>query len=167
MSLPSLYTLSSQYQSLKALALSDEIDPQTLADTLEGLTGDLTTKGANVAAFALNLAAMRDMLTEASRKLAERAQVADNHYERVRAYLFANMQAAGVSKIVSAELIASIKKNPPAVNVLDESAVPAKFRVQPEPPPPKLDRKAIGAALKAGEDVPGCALVQGERLDIR
>ena len=41
------------------------------------------------------------------------------------------------------------------------------WMVQPEPPPPAPDKKAIASALKCGEDVPGCRLVQGTRVEIK
>jgi len=168
MSLPSLYTLSHQYQSLKTLALSDDIDEQTLADTLEGLEGDLQVKGANVAAFALNLRAMRDLLTDAAAKLAQRAKVADNHYARVCNYLQSCMEATGTQKISSDELVASIRKNPPSVMVDPAAVLPERFmKPSPPPPPPSPDKRAIGDALKAGEEIPGCQLVYSTRLEIK
>jgi hypothetical protein len=45
--------------------------------------------------------------------------------------------------------------------------VPEKFMKAPPPPPPALDKKAVAEALKAGEDVPGCRLEQGTRLEIK
>jgi hypothetical protein len=38
--------------------------------------------------------------------------------------------------------------------------------VQAPPPPPVPSKTAIADALKNGEDVPGCRLVQGVRLQI-
>jgi len=39
--------------------------------------------------------------------------------------------------------------------------------ITPEPPPPAPDKKAIAAALKAGQEVPGCRLTHGMRLEIK
>ncbi len=47
--------------------------------------------------------------------------------------------------------------------VEDEALIPEEFLVQPQPPKPKPDLAAIKAAIKAGRDVPGATLVQGER----
>jgi hypothetical protein len=44
------------------------------------------------------------------------------------------------------------------VVITDEHAIPQAFW---RPQPPKLDRKAIGEALKAGQAVPGAQLSNG------
>lgn len=167
MSLPSLYALTEQYRSLQALAASEDCDEQALADTLEGLQGDIQIKGANVAAVYLNMVAMHSAMIDAAKRITERAGVLDRKAEHLRQYLKTAMQATGVTKIETPELVAAIRKNPPSVAVTDEGAVPDRFKVTPEPPPPRVDKKAVLAALKAGEDVPGCSLNLSERVDIR
>jgi hypothetical protein len=80
------------------------------------------------------------------------------------------MQAAQMTRIESPELVLAIKKNPPAVVVLDEAAVSEVFKVYPQPAPPpvqRVDKKAVAEALKAGWNVSGCKLEQGSRLEIR
>jgi hypothetical protein len=42
------------------------------------------------------------------------------------------------------------------VEVIDEAAIPARFWVASDP---KLDKRALGDALKAGDTVEGAALV--------
>jgi hypothetical protein len=76
------------------------------------------------------------------------------------------MQAAGVQKIEGPRFKITIRSNPEAVDVFDAAQVPAAFMRQPEPPPPSPDKTAIKAALKAGTDVPGARLTQGQRLAV-
>ena len=47
-------------------------------------------------------------------------------------------------------------KRPARVEVIDEAAIPARFWVASDP---KLDKRALGDALKAGDAVEGAALV--------
>ena len=58
----------------------------------------------------------------------------------------------------------SVRKNPPSVVIEDEILIPAELMVTPDPPPKRPNKVAIGAKLKAGEDVPGARLMQTEIL---
>jgi hypothetical protein len=78
------------------------------------------------------------------------------------------MQAAGIERIACPLFTLAVKKNPPAVEVLDPLQVPAEYWSFPPPkqPEPRIDKAAIKAAINAGADVPGCRMVQGVRLDV-
>ena len=167
MSLPALYQLVSQHRELERLAGSDEVDEQTLRDTLEGLDGDIQLKAQSVAAVVANLSAWAMTIEGAAQRLSERAASVHKRAEWVRSYLLANMQQAGISKIETAELVATIKRNPPAVRILEGVTLPERFMVQPNPPPPRPDKKALAVALKAGERIDGVELVVSERLEIK
>ena len=167
MSLPTLYTLVEQHRELGRLADADDIDEAALRDTLEGLEGSIQIKAQSVAATIANMDAWADTVADAAEKLATRANRYRSRAAWLKSYLLSNMQQAGITKIETAELVASVRKNPASVAVLDESLVPDAYKVQPELPPKRVDKKAILADLKAGVDVPGCALQQGERLEIK
>ena len=77
------------------------------------------------------------------------------------------LQQAGVTKVECPEFTIAVRKNPEAVEIDDPEQVPPEYMVQPEPPPPRLDKKAIKDALKAGTPVRGCWLRSGERLEIK
>ena len=77
------------------------------------------------------------------------------------------MAAAGVTKIECPDVTLSRRKNPASVEVFEEGLIPQAYMRTPTPPPPEPDRKAIIAALKEGIDVPGCRLMQKERVDIK
>lgn len=167
MSALTLYQLTGQYRELEALADSDDLPPEVIRDTLEGLTGELEAKATNVAAFTRNLEASADMIEEAAKAMQARARRLRTRAESVKAYLLYNMQAAGIRKIESPEFTLAIRTNPPAVVIREDAEIPAEYMVQPEPPPPRPDKKRIGAALKAGVQIDGCWLEQGERLEIK
>jgi hypothetical protein len=57
------------------------------------------------------------------------------------------------------------KPVPPKVQILDEAAIPSQFWKRADP---ALDKKAIGDALKAKQDVPGATLSNGgETISLR
>jgi hypothetical protein len=162
-----LYQLADMYvQDLQRLADLD-LDEQTVADTLEGLAGDLEVKATNVAAFARNLEASAEAIKGAEAQMAARRKAIEKRAESLKSYLKANMERAGILKIESPQFCLSIKKNPPAVAVVAQEIVPAEFFKALPPPPPVLDKKAVADALKGGQDVPGCRLEHGTRLEIK
>lgn len=166
-----LFQIVEQHRSLLALAESDaDLDQQTLADTLEGLEGDLTLKVQSVGRVIAHQDAMAKAMDEAAANIAIRAKRLRNRMDSLKNYLMVNMQAANLPKVDSPELVVSLKKNPPSVVVFDESLVPAEFKRTPPPAPPPVpvpDKAYIKEALKAGQDVPGCRLEQGMRVEVK
>jgi hypothetical protein len=162
-----LYEIVRYRDQFERLAESGELDPQTVLDTLESLDGELNDKAISIAQFSQNLDATAQAVRDAAKAMLERADRIEKRAEAIRNYMLFQLQTARVSKIECPWFVIAVRKNPAAVAIDDEAAIPEAYRVQPEPPPPRLDKKAIGAALKAGEDVPGARLVQSERLDIR
>lgn len=164
----SLFSLTEQYRSLLALADSEtDIPEQVLADTLEALGGELEVKAQNVARFVANQEAFAEAVENAAAVMAERAKRLRNRCTYLRQYLLTNMLAADMKKVETPELVLAVKKTPAAVVVFDEAAVPDTYKVQPPLPPPRLDKRAMAEAMKAGTDVPGARLEGGYRLEIK
>ncbi len=144
-----------------------DLDEQTVADTLEGLSGELEVKATNVAMFVRNLEASAEAIKGAEAQMAARRKAIENRAGRIRQYLKDNMERTGILKIEGPHFALTIKKNPPAVHVEAPELVPAEYMKQQPPPPPAWDKNAVKDALKAGKDVPGCRLEQGTRLEIK
>ena len=164
-----LYELVGQYRALEALESSDDLPAEVIRDTLDGLEGQLQDKATNVGLFIRNLEASADAIEEAAEHMRMRGTRLRARAQSLNEYLKFNMQAAGISKVESPWFTLKLKKNPPTVVIDSENLIPAHFmRVPPEPPPPKAapDKKAIGEAIKAGEEVPGAHSEQYERLEI-
>lgn len=162
-----LYELSAQYKSLEALDTSEDLPAEVIRDTLEALQGDIQEKCKAVAMYIRNLQSVRDEILTAAMEMRQRAERYNTRSESLQAYLKLHMQACGITKIESPYFTLELKKNPPAVVIDHEASIPEKFWRQPEAPPKVIDRKAIAAAIKAGEEVPGCHTSSGERLEIK
>ena len=163
----SLYEIATAFKQ-DAEKLADlDLDAQTIADTLDGLSGDLETKAQGVAYFLKNLEATAASIKQAEADMAARRKALENRAERLRQYVFDSMQVAGIEKISCPHFVIAIKKNPAAVDVFEPGLLPAEFMTKPIPPESMPDKKLIAAALKAGTDVPGARLQSGLRLDIR
>ena len=163
---PTLYEISAAYRADVEKLANLELDEATLADTLEGMGGELEEKAQNVVFFARNLEATAAAIKEAEAQMAARRKALERRADSLRRYVFDSMRVAGVTKIECPYFRLAIQNNPPAVDVFEADLIPLEYMVQPETPPMAPDRKAIAAALKAGADVPGCRLTQGQRLAI-
>lgn len=165
-----LYQLAGEYRLLAEKLAGLDLDAQTVADTIEasGLTDALQDKAQGVELVAraaeLHVPAIDAEIARLQALKAHRQKVAQG----LRDYLKREMEFAGIERIECPLFRLTIKKNPPAVEVLDERQVPAGFWVTPPPKPPeaRIDKKAISASLKAGIEVPGARLTQATRLEV-
>ena len=162
-----LYDIAAEYRQTADKLADLDLDEQTIADTLEGMSGALEVKAQNVVMFARNLEATATAIKEAETAMAARRKAIEHRAAGLRRYALSAMQVAGVQSIECPYFKLSVRKNPPAVEVFDAAQIPAQFMRTPEPPPPAPDKKAITEAIKAGKEVPGARLVSGERLEVR
>jgi hypothetical protein len=162
-----LYVLVGEYRAAADRLAEMDLDAQTVADTLESISGDLEQKAVAVAMVARNFDASAAAIKDAEAQMAARRKAIENRAAGLRAYLLNCMQATGIKRIECPHFALALRDNPPAVEVFDAAQIPAEFMRQPEPPPPTADKAAIKEALKAGREVPGARLTQGQRIDIK
>ena len=162
-----LYELAAQFHELANLADSDELPAEVIASTLEGLEGTFQEKAIQVARFILSLRANAAAVKASAKAQMERSARIERRADSVLAYLQFHMQGTQQRRIESEDVVLRLVKNPPAVVITDEHAIPPQFWVQPEPPPKRIDKKAIKAAIDAGERADGAYVEASERLDIR
>jgi len=163
----SLYTIASEYRADLGRLADLELDPQTVADTLEGMQGELQDKLRAVIAWGLDQSIVASGTKEASKRMADLAAAREKRAQAVLDYARQAMQDTGICEVATDEWQAKLAKKPPSVQIHDAALLPAEYMRQPEPPPPAPDKAAIAAALKAGQAVEGATLVQGYRLAIK
>jgi hypothetical protein len=128
-----------------------EIDETTLLDTLDGAT-NLSEAIGEVIRVALEEEALADSLRARLGSMRERLKRMEASSARKREVAQAVMEDAGIEKILEPDFTVSLRVSPPGVELLNEAEIPDPFWI---PQPPKLDRKGILDALKAGSQVPG------------
>lgn len=161
-----LFEMSAEYREAHERMEAAGFDAQTIADTLDGMAGDLEERVIAVAKFARNLEAESDAISEAIKAMQARASATANRAAGLRKYLMDAMVASGIRKVSCPYFVVSVRETPPAVVIDDESAIPERFLVQPEAPPPRPDKRAIAEAIKK-EPVMWAHLQKSTRLDIR
>jgi len=135
-----------------------QIDEQTLADTVEGLT-DLHEIIAAIVRAALadealatglkgRIAEMQDRLDRLQNCAAKRRQIAKDV-----------MTELGIKKIAAPDFTVSIRPGMPSLLVIDENAVPSIYW---QPVAPKLKRQELLSELKQGTEITGVSLSNPE-----
>lgn len=162
-----LYKLADEYLADVAKLADMDLPPEVIADTLEGMAGELETKATNVALFARSLDANIAAMKEAEEGISKRRKAAQARRDSLMAYLLMQMQRTGIKRIESPQLTLRLQDNPEAVEVFEPDLIPEAYMRAPAPPPPPgkaPDKVAIKEALKSGADVPGCRLTRSQRL---
>jgi len=163
----SLYEIALAYRA-DAEKLSDmDMDETTLADTLEGMSGELEVKAQNTAYVLRNLESSAQAIKDAEAQMTARRKAIENRASRIKDYLLTSMLVAGVQKIECPHFKLAVRENPPAVEVYEPGLIPSEFMRQPPIPEPVPDKKAIAEAIKGGQDVPGCKATRSTRLEIK
>ncbi|ADE87517.1 gp157-like protein [Deep-sea thermophilic phage D6E] len=157
-----LYELTENYAKL--LEMAEEMDTDAIVDTLEALQEAIEDKAENIAKLIRNLEADVKVIRDEEKRLAERRQVIENKVERLKSYLQEQLETAGLQKVKRPTITVSIQNNPPSVDVIDETLIPADFLI---PQPAKVDKKSILERLKNGEAIPGVTLKQTKGVRIR
>jgi hypothetical protein len=133
------------------------IDDETLRDTLDGLT-NLPEMLTSILRSHLDdltiLAALRTRILD----MQERFARIEYRVGKKRAVVASVMERAGIKKLTEPDFTASLRDVPPGLVVIEEGKIPDAFW---KPQPPKLDRKALLTALKAGDVVAGASLGNG------
>ncbi len=160
-----LFNLVDAYR-IALSGIPDDATDEQVAEALSGLTGAITVKGQNIAAYCLNLEAEAEAVESAAKKLKARAESSRRRVESLRAYLLSGMKATGISEIKALDgtFRAKIVKNPHSVEITGLVVPPEYERVIPEKREP--DKGKIKDDLKAGVILDFARLVQGERLKI-
>ena len=131
-----------------------EIDETTLLDTLEGAT-NLHEAIGEVVRAALDEEALADGLKRRLGRMNERLDRIASTSARKRQVALDVMEEAGIEKILEPDFTVSLRTAPPSVVVTDPELIPEFCWI---PQPPKLDRKRVLEALKAGTAITGATL---------
>ena len=142
----------------RILSLETDVDEETLADTLEGLT-DLHEVVAAVVRSALLDEAMAEGLRGHIATLQDRLRRLTERADARRQIARDAMLQVDIRKITAPDFTVSVRPGSPALVVVDEAAIPADYWVPREP---RLDRLGLIDDLKKGDVVAGVTLSNPE-----
>lgn len=151
-----LYEISSEYAKL----LNEDIDPEMIADTLDGIEGEFTDKVGSMIAMIKNDCAYSLALKEESKKLTARASIINNRVDRIKSYIAESMDSIGKKTITSGVHQVTSRKKSVSVDITDLAVLPPS--VCEYETMIKADKKEIKKLLTAGEKVAGAVLKYGK-----
>ena len=148
------------YRSVRDRIQSEDpqIDEQTLADTVEGLT-DLHEIVAAIIRSALADEALSTGLKTRVAEMQDRLERLQDRASKRRQIAKEVMVELDLKKITAPDFTVSIRPGTPALLVLDEAAVPSIFW---QPSAPKLNRQGLLSELNEGAEITGVTLSNPE-----
>ena len=163
-----LYELTADYMALQDMMCDPEVDPEILADTLEGIEGMFEDQADCYARIIRNLEAEKTAYKEEADRIRAKAQIRDNRIKWLKDKLQYSMDLTGNRKFKTELFSFNIQKNPASL-VIDEQYIeniPDEYLIEQEP---VIDKAKLKAVLKEGgekaEELEGiCHLEQGESL---
>lgn len=139
-------------------------DDQAAEDFLEGETGLKETIAAAVEMIG-EWETFSGALEIRIKEMQARKHRFETRIEATRAAIAAAMGSVDLTKMTFPEATLTVKATPPKVIISSEVEIPAKFWIAQDP---KIDRKALLAALKEGAVIDGASLsTGGTTLQIR
>lgn len=147
---------SAQYQYLRTRLKTEDpdLDEETLADTIEGIT-DLHEILVAIIRSALVAEALATGLRGQIERMKERLERLEDRASKRRQIARDVMVECEIKKITAPDFALSIRPGSPSLVVNDETAIPSTFWV---PRDPRLDRQGLLDALKRGGSIAGVAL---------
>ena len=158
-----LYEITGEILELLTMAEDLELDQKMIRDTMEGLDFEFEEKAEAYAKIIKTLEMDIAGLDEEIQRMTKRKATIKNNIDRLKRSLEGAMIATGKRKFKTPLFGFGIQKNPPSLNVLDESKIPEEFWIEQQP---KLDKKAALAYVKENK-VDWAELSQTESLRIR
>lgn len=159
-----LFEISNEYLAILQLAEDPDVDPEVLADTMESIEADFEDKADAYAYIISTLKGDAATIDAELKRLKARKDAIEANADRLKKSLEEAMRVTGKTKFKTAMHSFGIQKNPQSVRLVEGETIPEQFLVPQEP---KVDKKAILAALKSGKTFKFAELFQSEGLRIR
>jgi uncharacterized protein YqgQ len=152
--------LAAAQRDLTEMLDNGVISAEEYDDSLAILLDEYEVKTVGVIAHIKNLSAQVAMYKAEIAKLNARLKSTSNSLEFYNGYLLAQMIKTGQSEAGEGVHTAKIKQGSMRCKIIDLRYIPDKFieKVRTE----KIDKRAITAAINAGETVEGAEMVRGE-----
>ncbi len=151
-----LYKLANQYAEL----MSEDFNPDDIADTLEGMEGEVSEKIEQLLALIKNTQALSAMLKAESKSLADRQKACDSKVDSIKKYLIQTMQTMDKKKFTAGVHSLTVRAPVASVKIVNETEIPPEFCEFVTSI--KIDKNHIKEKLKLGIEVAGAELELGK-----
>ena len=156
-----LYEMTVATKQLYELLANEEIDEQTVADTLEAMGVEEKLEG--YCQVIRQYEAEKEMYKAEKERIEKKIKVTDNAINRMKKAVIEFMKVSGSTKSTAGTFTVALSTSK-AVNILDENKIPIRFLVEQAP---KIDKSSIRAELMSGAEIEGCELQLNEGVRIK
>ena len=156
-----LYELAETEKQLIELFEVDDIDEQTLTDTIEGL--DIDGKLEDYCYVLRQLESDQRVFKEEADFFAAKAKRAENGIKRLKNGIL-NYLLMTNKKKTEAGLFKISTRESKAVDIIDANKIPADYLIQQ---PPKIDKAGIKKAINSGAEIDGAVVKTNISLQIK
>lgn len=160
-----LYELNQTYESILALICSGEATEEDMQAALDQVQDDTEVKLEAYGKIIRQLEADALGLKDEEARLADKRRQAERSARYMKERVKEALDLRGGDRKLKTPLFSFwVQKNPPALEVdLAAKNLPEYYQLHEIKP----NSKAIKEALKRGQDIEGCRLVQGESLRMK
>lgn len=153
--------LATNYEKLQQLVETGEFSPEDIADTLEGIEGELGDKLDAIMHHVRNIEGQAKTLDEESKRLSDRKKSFENQAKNLKEYALNCLLASGLDKLKTTKNTFTARAGVVRVIIDNEALLPDELvDVQTITAP---DKKGIKEALENGIEIPGAHLEVGDR----
>lgn len=156
-----LYEINGKIAQLSEMLSEGEIDEGIYQDTLENLGGAVAVE--EVIKAIKNKQGEAELFEAEADKFTEKKKKAEKAVDSLKKMLLTYLNNTGKKK-EQTTLFTVSKGCSKSANITDESLIPAEYLIEQ---PAKVDKKAILAALKAGESIQGAEIKESEFITIK
>lgn len=124
-----LYEIAAEYQASVAKLMDLNLPPETVADTIEEMQGDIKDKVRAVVAASLQMDAQAEIREGHAKRMLESAKAEKDRAESLRTYAQITIQNCGIAlPLKFPEFDVSLQRNPPSCEVTDVAALEDKLK---------------------------------------
>lgn len=157
-----LYEMATNYRDLTN---REDLDPETINDTLDALTDSMNVKVDNIASWIDENAADIEFANKRIKELQAEKKRLEGLNERLNGYLADTLDQAEIKKLTTDQHIVSVRNYRASTVIVDPEKLTADFVKEVHEYQP--DKTAIYKALSAGESVPGAHLEPNRKAVIK
>lgn len=157
-----IFSVSERYNNVMRLFEDESVPQEDANEALMEVMDDVVSKGENGIIYLHRVQANIEAAKLEKKKIDNYIKAMENRKKRVEAAYVYALNNMKMKSIMTGRGELKLKKKPPAVIVDDVTQIDPKYtrqKVQID-----IDKTAIKAAIKAGEEVPGAHLEQGTSL---
>ncbi len=155
-----LYKITEDMKGLQLLAENEELDHQTIVDTMDGINESFNDKAISLIHVVNTMGDDVEIIKNEIARLSERKKIIENKQDSMKEYLRINMEASGIKKIICPIFTITLKAGRDIIQIGDEEKIPSDYlNIKTTMTPMKRE---ILAALKEGKDIPGAIITKSK-----